>query len=366
MKGTFGRWDGEKPLFFFAHFSDPHEPYNSHAKENRLVQFNIDGIEVDTIPSDKLSFWEKKIKLPPGKHQIELISKHKFKLRFFRCLDGDKRIETEWQQEDGGVSHKPINASLRKVGTLVRPETADATSEEVEIKLWLNDSLSPDEIRTRYAREVTFVDEYVGKVVSMLKQRGIYDESLIIFTSDHGEALGEHKSFGHAQNLTDDMIAVPMIIKLPKGSVFEGELDPRRLVRHMDVVPTAMQILGVPPLPGQKGISLLQPIDPDKPLLHLAQTHTPEAHSNKLSYFDGRHKLIYNADKDDFRLFDLQNDPGEENDISAKATSQHLKWKEQLSELAELTAVMRRDEATTDPALQEKLNALGYGGDDEE
>ena len=72
-----------------------------------------------------------------------------------------------------------------------------------------------EEIRKRYAQEAVLVDSFLGSVVSYLKRCGIYDESLVVVTSDHGQELKEHGFYGHGTFLHREIVEVPLIVKYP-------------------------------------------------------------------------------------------------------------------------------------------------------
>jgi len=72
-----------------------------------------------------------------------------------------------------------------------------------------------------YSRQVGVATEYVLKIIKLLKQRGIFDKSLIIVTSDHGQLLGEHEKIGHGDFLYDELLYVPLLMKYPKDVEIE-------------------------------------------------------------------------------------------------------------------------------------------------
>ena len=113
-------------------------------------------------------------------------------------------------------------------------------SREFEVKLWLADYPLLEDVPRRYFREVEYVDRYLGELLRTLKSADLYDSSLIVFTSDHGEALGERGWAGHVETLFDELVHVPLIVKPPRGYPDGDDLRERvrSLVRHVDVVPT--------------------------------------------------------------------------------------------------------------------------------
>lgn len=76
-----------------------------------------------------------------------------------------------------------------------------------------------DRIRNQYFLESSYVDSFFGELVKQLKKRSSYDNSLIIATSDHGQALKERNYFGHSVYLYDEIVQIPLIVKYPKNNV---------------------------------------------------------------------------------------------------------------------------------------------------
>ncbi len=171
----------------------------------------------------------------------------------------------------------------------------------------------PEPFRSRYAAqpydgEIAAADAIVGDFVAQLKRRGLYDHSIVILLSDHGEGLGEHGEREHGIFLYREALHVPLLIKLPASSR-AGETV-REPVTLIDVVPTVTRLLGVPPPPGADGRALLDPA-PASPRLLYAETFYPRIHlgwSPLRSIWDGRYDFI---DSPRPELYDVANDPGE-------------------------------------------------------
>lgn len=104
---------------------------------------------------------------------------------------------------------------------------------------------SPEEVTDvidDYDSTINHVDMQVGKLIDKLKQAGRYDSSFVIFTSDHGEALYEHKYWGHGQNVYNEASRVPFLIKFPKGFNLKGRVQ--RVVQLVDLFPTIAALFG--------------------------------------------------------------------------------------------------------------------------
>ena len=93
-----------------------------------------------------------------------------------------------------------------------------------------------------YDSAINYVDAEVGKLIDSLKQKNLYDSSLIIFTADHGEGLYEHKAWGHGHNAYDETSRVPLVVKFPKTMNLKGNVD--RLVQLADIFPTVFSLFG--------------------------------------------------------------------------------------------------------------------------
>jgi len=95
-----------------------------------------------------------------------------------------------------------------------------------------------------YDGEIAYTDMCLGQVLDKLEQLGVLDHTLIVFTSDHGEGLGEHRERTHAFFIYDSTLRVPLIFrypaKLPRGCKVSG------LVRTIDLMPTILELLKVP------------------------------------------------------------------------------------------------------------------------
>lgn len=112
------------------------------------------------------------------------------------------------------------------------------------------------EIAPLYDAEIAANDRSFGALLSALKERGLFEESLIVFVSDHGEALGEHRDFGHARSLYAEELDVPLVVKLPFQT--RGGRS-TRLAQHVDLLPTVLAAAGLPPPSGLRGADLFGP-----------------------------------------------------------------------------------------------------------
>ena len=228
---------------------------------------------------------------------------------------------------------------------------------------YLNRDLTP-EMERLYEGEATYLDTHVGRLLSALKTWGIYDETLIIFTSDHGEEFDEHGGFSHGQTLYQEQVAVPLIIKYP-GEAYRGQVD-GALVQSLDIAPTVLDVAGLPVPTAMQGLSLRPGADGDQTISYIF-SEVDRWGCDVRAIRDQRHKLII-ANEDNPRglptvaLFDLQTDPGEQNNLTEKEPDTVRRLRAQLDRalaFAKANAVASQS-GELDPATQERLRQLGY------
>lgn len=116
----------------------------------------------------------------------------------------------------------------------------------------------PEPFKTKYEEnlydgEVAYVDFALGKLVSYIKENNLFENTLIIFTSDHGESLGQHGEMTHGYLAYNTTLWVPLIISIP--GVSPGKID--QAVSHIDIFPTVCDVLQVKKPSFLQGISLL-------------------------------------------------------------------------------------------------------------
>ncbi len=165
-------------------------------------------------------------------------------------------------------------------------------------------------IEALYENEVAFNDEHFGALVAHLKAAGIYDDTMIIISADHGDEFWEHGSCGHGHSLNQELINVPLMIKWPKG------FPAKRVTTGADGVDLLQTLLGVL---GQKAPKDVQGYD----LLPFAQATGavyPRAvmasmGTGSFALQVGRAKAIFRSEAS-IQVYDVRKDPGEASDVS--------------------------------------------------
>ena len=98
-------------------------------------------------------------------------------------------------------------------------------------------------IKDLYDGEIAYTDSIVGEIVSMLKNNNVYDNTMIVITSDHGEHFGEYGHWSHVASLHKEVLHVPLIIKYPEGIDYLKEVD--EYTQLVDIFPTIMNVVDV-------------------------------------------------------------------------------------------------------------------------
>ena len=163
----------------------------------------------------------------------------------------------------------------------------------------------------RYNGEIRYFDDHFGRLIGALKRLGYYDDALIIFTSDHGEGMGEQNVyFAHGTYLYNSLTRVPLIIR--QGDALKGRRQD--IAQHLDFTPTILTAAGGEKLNANfRGADLRQPLGDGREVF-------AEARHNGVSSMavDGM-KLIVSQASRRVELYDLNTDPHEQNDLSREA-----------------------------------------------
>jgi len=127
----------------------------------------------------------------------------------------------------------------------------------------------PEPYKTRYAKapydgEIAYMDSALGDFFRQLKTSGLYENTLIVVTADHGESLGAHGEDEHGIFLYDETIHVPLLIKLPGNGAAHKRVEDR--VELADIMPTVLGRLGIEVPKPVQGQSLLGFLEPDTPV----------------------------------------------------------------------------------------------------
>jgi arylsulfatase A-like enzyme len=200
----------------------------------------------------------------------------------------------------------------------------------------------------------------VGRLLAGLQQRGLLERSLVILTADHGEELFDHEGFEHGHAKYDEVIRVPLMM-------WGAGVEPDRVpgpVSLIDIVPTALEALGVEMPADLPGFSLLAgrespgaAVDPPRSVVSELSLYGPETKA----IVEWPYKVVLDFESGEARLFDLSVDPGERVDLAPTMTAE---VRDMLGAMSDIVAEAKQYgvavEAQLDEELRRRLRSLGY------
>ena len=273
------RWDGAQPFYLHLGFLSPHDLYDP-------PQRFIDQYEDEAIPLPEVTE-EERAGIPD-------------------------ELYAEQRRDEGGHGITVVKAS-------------HATPERIR------------RLRKHYYASVTMMDEKLGQIVAKLRERGLYDDAIVIYTSDHGDHLFDHGLY-YKGELYDTIVRVPLLVKDP--AMAAPVTRPDDLVSQLDLVQYLLQRAGVDG-GDLDGISLaptvLEGRAHDREYVFAEEGATGlRPRPDLLVMIRSRtHKLVYFLGNRTGQLFDLQDDPGETRNrwddtgyraVREELTAQLLDW----------------------------------------
>ena len=238
-----------------------------------------------------------------------------------------------------------------------------------------------EHLRNLYDGEIAYVDRELGRLFDGLRAQGLYEDSLIIVTSDHGEAFYEHGYWQHSETLYEEVTRVPLIVKWPIGWPINRMERPVRIEEPaslIDLFPTILEAAGLP-FAGAQGKTLARYLQPSEPT-H-GETTVSEviwwssAQTGKKVSLRARNlKYIATFRRepgDDLaigemvheELYDLTADPEEKNNL--ETSDDMTAFREELRAHLEKARKFRAEQQSgrpvvIDETIREQLRALGY------
>ncbi len=220
-----------------------------------------------------------------------------------------------------------------------------------------------DYLKYCYDTEIRFTDLYIGKVIEELKKTGLYKNTIIIFTSDHGEEFVERGWLGHSTSLHSEQINVPLLIKPLKSSEIKIAVMDDTPVSNIDVVPTLTSLLGFKSLPGSTGTDLLSNSIKDNYIFSEVSQKEFGDHIEHIAVIWKEWKLIKDLNNKTFLLYNLIEDPFEKEnrfgrfpEIEAKLKLKLAKW---IRGNRKNNKIKKREKPLSE-SERKKLKTLGY------
>jgi arylsulfatase A-like enzyme/Tfp pilus assembly protein PilF len=212
-----------------------------------------------------------------------------------------------------------------------------------------------------YLGEIEYTDFVVGKIFDALRERGLWDRTLVVLTGDHGESLGDHGESTHAYFIYESTMHVPLIVRTPWG--LRGRVAAQ--VSSVDIMPTVLDLLGLAPQDGVDGRSLagalLEPAAAAGSVAY-SETYFTRYHfgwQHLRGLRDGRYSYI---DAPEPELYDLAADPGETRNVFKSNSARAEPFRVRLETMARDAAGTAVERRALDPDTLQRLAALGYVG----
>lgn len=180
-----------------------------------------------------------------------------------------------------------------------------------------------------YHKLTEMVDVEIGRILEALKANGLDQNTIIVFTSDHGDGAAAHK-WAAKLNLYQESATVPLIVSWPQ-SIPQGRIDERNLVSQIDIVPTLCDYAGIiteVPFTGQS----LRPVL-DKPettsrdylVVELADYKPDIDRKGRMVRSDRYKYMVFSTGENNEQLFDMEKDPGETRNLAAEAAYEAIR-----------------------------------------
>jgi arylsulfatase A-like enzyme len=195
-------------------------------------------------------------------------------------------------------------------------------SKELTRAIELGEVEVTDEMRRHlaalYDGELSYIDAHLGRLLDYLdSNERLYENTMVVVTSDHGEGLGEHNGLGHRRSLYNHQVHIPLLVKLPSRYTPPLEIETNRLVQLVDIFATVHHVAGLELPDDIDGI----PLHETRPLAFSEFTTVAgEQLVPETAIFEG--DLKYYSSPQSELLFDLAEDPGELHNLAGDRPKQ--------------------------------------------
>lgn len=339
------RWlaeEAEPPFFLFFHTYEVHTPL--HPPEEHVRPFRP-GYQEDSTRSAAhaaIEHWNEHRELTAEQARAMLL---------------------EWT-----ITNSSTLASVEEAEVLrKRAEELGVRFDDESLSSW---SELIELVHDLYDAELRRTDQELVKLWNALRRLGHWDDTVLVLVSDHGEALGDHGELWHGRKLQEAVLRVLLMIRVPGK-----ELAPRRVpevVRLVDLMPTLLELVGIPPegllLQGQSLLPLMRGGSLElEAFSHAASARrgtVPDRHTIRTRDW----RLVLDGERQSIALYDLRSDPGERTDLAAREPEVVRRLLERLERQRRIDAKLNErlgpagERGPVDPRLMNELEALGYIG----
>lgn len=215
---------------------------------------------------------------------------------------------------------------------------------------------------SQYDAEIRYTDDRICELLGVLDSTGRLADTIVVVTADHGESFLEHGDWNHGNELYEEELQVPLLLRVPGES--HPDLPIETTVTGLDLMPTVLDLVGAAAPSYLEGRSLV-------PLLRGERWPERAAISEgkkriRVAVFKGGWKLLRLGESGEWRVFDLVRDPGERNDLSGvgggndRARAMVKDWRRAQIRNEEIRRRFPAEGVDFDEALDAELRALGY------
>lgn len=189
-------------------------------------------------------------------------------------------------------------------------------------QLGIEDRADLDDLLSAYDAEIRYADKHIGRIIDALRTQGLYEDTLIIITADHGEEFGEHGLYREHWSTHDGTQHVPLLVKPPADADVEPSTR-EHLITNVDLPPTLADYADLESPAGWQGCSL-RPLIADSDVNwrdhivvdHGLYTAQRAVRTSRWKYIHTYHPGIWKGTIPEQQLYDMHADPWEQNDIA--------------------------------------------------
>jgi arylsulfatase len=228
---------------------------------------------------------------------------------------------------------RPIDQQMKEAIDPTAPRNETQADADGDARFRAPTDFDAGLIKACYYAMIELIDDQLARIIAALKASGQYDNTLIIFTSDHGEMLGDHGLAYKGCRFFEGLIHVPMVISWPAG--MQAQVPSDALVELVDLAPTLLDAAEIPIPEYMQGKSLLPLLrgECESVKSHVLCEYNDalaglgmDDHSHGIMVYDGRYKIcVYQGHHLLGEIYDLQQDPGEFNNLWNKPAHSALK-----------------------------------------
>ena len=276
---------------------------------------------------------------------------------FLHLFDAHHPYEPPWPFD---TAYVPAHRSNLREISATHPYTQEKNLTDEELS----------EVVALYDGEIAHADFAIGRLLDTLRDLRLYDKSLIVVFGDHGEGFLEHGLMNHGNSVYEELIRVPLLARLPSAR-FAGKRV-QEPVQLIDITPTILQEVGLKPSPLMQGSFLLDPLpDNSRRFAYASEAYAACIRTQTWKLIENppsRTQTIPRALDVEYELYDLDKDPGEENNLAGELPDRVTSMAQVLRKIDDLNQELRRRirealdvrELELSEEQERELRALGY------